>query len=186
MKSLTIFTICACLAVVTLPAWGQAASANTANGVHGIAGYLDPQTGTFKPVRAKASSAEPASQPPTQGTFVVGLTVNLITNFPSGETFVCSANAEAFDVSSGLDFLESDVVAATRSGNTLTCTMMIPYYWQLADPSGDTVAVGFSVQATGPSSSNGLPSRSTTQGIVASYPIPPQFKTTTFNLGAVL
>jgi hypothetical protein len=186
MKSLTVITVCACLALLAAPAWGQAASSNAGSGAHGIAGYLDPQTGNFKPMHAQQTSAPPPSNPPTQGTFIVGLTVDLVTNFPSEEVFTCAQTIEVFDVMSGLDFLETASVAGNRSGSTLTCTTTIPYSWRLTDPSGDTVSVSFSVQASGPASSGGQPTRSTTQTVVSAYPVPPQNKTTTFNLGAVM
>ncbi len=188
MKSLTIFIVCACLAVVTLPAWGQAANAKTGAAInHGILGYLDPGTGAFKPMRVRTPHADaPTSPPPvTQGTFVIGLTINVISSFPSDETYTCGAESTVFD-ESGLDFEDDATVTATRSGNTVTCTVTIPYYWRLADPSMDTVTVGFDVVATGPASSNGQPTRETRQDLVVNYPIPANFRTTTFNQGGVL
>ncbi len=189
MKSLTILAVCVCLSAVSLPAWAQAANGTAAATTHGrgILGYLDPQTGAFRPKRTQVSApVDSTTVSITQGTFVVGLTVNVISSFPSGETYICSAISEVFEETSGLDFIDTASVAGTRSGNTVTCTVMIPYYWPLATPSQDTVNVSFSVIATGPASANGQPTRETDQTIVASYPVPAQFKTTTFNLGAVL
>jgi hypothetical protein len=85
---------------------------------------------------------------------------------------------------SGLDFHEAHIVAGTRSGNVVTCQMTIPYFWPLADPSGDTVSVSFSVEASDPSGT--VPETISTHGIVNNYPIPAQFRTTTFNQGDVI
>jgi len=186
MKSLILVTLC--LAIATVPAWGQAASVKTTPSAHGVAGYLDPQTGTFTTagrVQHAASGAPTSPPPPTQGTFVVGLTINLVNSYPSGEIFICEAHADTFDDMSGLDFDETTIVSGTRSGNTVTCQMTVPYFWPLLDPTNDVVEVDFTVEAYNGNTGT-PPGRISVHGIVSDYPMPPQFKVTTFNQGDVL
>jgi len=186
MKKVGFLAVCVCLALIAVPSWGQANKSSLPNANQGILGHLDSRTRVFTPLRMDGPVIDATTLAPTYGTFIVGLTVTLATNFPQGETFICAASATSFDTASFLSFVEEATVAGIRNGSQLTCTVTIPYSWRLMDPASATVDVGFSIQALGPSSLGNQPTRITSQGIVSNYPVPPNNKTTTFHLGAVI
>ncbi len=183
MKVLTTTLLGLCLVALTLPAWSQSTNQESVHGKpsHGVLGYLDPRTGTFKPMPPQ-STGEAPTPPPTQGTIVINLYVKVASTFPAGEQFSCGGSASVFESSF---FDEEASVVGNLSGDLLTCTITIPYYWRLSTPGSDTVSVGFTVQAVGPSSSGGLPQRLSDQSI-ATIPVPAQYKTTTFSLSATI
>lgn len=166
-----------CLLALSMTAWGQNRS------VPGIPGYLDARTGTFRPMAQTIESEDLGPVNPTTGKVVITLTVTLQSTFPTGEVYSCGANLTTFDTSSGLSFLETDLITATKSGNTLTCTITVPYSWALVSPSTDMMMVGYTVNATNGTSA--LPLRTADHG-VANIRVPPNGTTTTYTLATLI
>jgi len=84
----------------------------------------------------------------TGGKIVLTLTTTLTTSFPTTEVFSCGLNATVADVISGLTFSDTIFVTATKSGNTLSCTVTLPYGWDLASPTQDIMLVLYTINAT--------------------------------------
>jgi hypothetical protein len=171
-----------CLFGLSLTAWGQ--NVNRPAG-SGILGYLDPQTGTFRPVPLVTDNGSEDAPPvaPTFGKVVLNLKATLQTTFPTGETFSCGLSASTFE-SSGLSFTDSYQVAATVSGSTLTCTVTLPYYWALISRGSDTMTVSYSVTGVNGAPS-GLPTRLAEHG-VANLIVPVSGTTTTYSFWILL
>lgn len=132
----------------------------------GIPGYLDPVTGTFKPMPQVTGTGAIPGTTPTTGTFVVNLTIVLRQNYPSTETYSCGASATTFDTASTLVFSDSNQVAATNTSGIVTCTVRVPYSWALTTPASDFVTVEYSIYGTnGASGTNGLPIRLANHGV---------------------
>lgn len=140
-----IALVLACFIGLTQLAWAQKpAEAPT----HGISGYLDPQTGAFRPMAqtpAVTTDTEAlAALAPTGGTLVFNITITFKSALGT-DTIGCSANADVFD--SGLDYHEDAGVTVTAGavGTTKTCKITIPYSWPLATAATDTAALGVNV-----------------------------------------
>jgi hypothetical protein len=138
------------LALIAQSAWSQNAEKPK---THGILGYLDANTGAFKPVPKAATDEELAASTaanisPTTGKFVFNITINIVSTLPATDVIICGASAS---VSEPLPFTTIDEqaeVLATRSGSKATCTVTIPYSWPLTTPGQDIVGMSFSVNAS--------------------------------------
>jgi hypothetical protein len=144
MKITKLLLTCMCCIIVVPAVWGQTPNVPTKPG---ILGYLDPQTGAFRP--APAASAD-ALDPVTLTTFTGTITVTLtITVKSTGLTsFSCSAGVSVLDAitsSAPRGYDESATAAATGSGTTRTCKLTIPYAWGLATQSADSMTVTYGV-----------------------------------------
>jgi len=145
MRITRLLLICLCCLIAVPAVWGQAGNSQAKPG---ILGYLDPQTGAFRPVpQVVAGEGEEPTLTTYTGTINVTITITVKS---SGLTdFTCTANTTVLDnVSSGAPtvYNESDDVAATGSGSTRTCTLKIPYSWALATQPSDTMITGYSVE----------------------------------------
>ena len=170
-----------CLLVLSVTAWSQNQNRPP---VPGIPGYLDPRTGTFRPMPPTTDSEDAApAVTPTAGKIVLNLTVTLVSTFPSNETFSCGLSATTFDTSSGLSFLDSEQIAATKSGSTLTCNITLNYSWTLTSRGSDTMMVAYTIN--GAAGTSGLPIRLADHG-VANIIVPATGKTTTFPLSTAI
>jgi hypothetical protein len=171
-----------CLFGLSITAWGQ--NVNFPAG-SGIPGYLDPRTGTFRPVPLVTDSGSEDAPPvtPTTGKIVLNLTVTLQTSFGTGETYSCGLTASAFDTSSGLSFVDSHQIAVTKTGSTLTCTITLPYSWALVSRGSDTMMVAYSVDAG--NGTGALHIRLAEHG-VANLIVPVSGTTTTYTLSTVI
>ena len=166
--------------VLSVTAWSQNLNRPS---VGGIPGYLDPRTGTFRPVPTVTDSDELAPPvTPTTGKIVLTLTVTLLSTFPSTEAFSCGLDATAVD-SNGLSFLDTEQIAATKAGSTLTCTITLNYSWALATPTVDHMIVDYTIN--GVAGTSGLPTRLADHG-VAAMTVPASGKTTTFTLATAI
>jgi len=180
MKIARIIFVCVCLVGFTQLAWSQ----KPASPQHGILGYLDPVTGTFKPLvqnPAPSEEAEMEAPGPTTGKFVFSFTITISSTNLSGDTISCQAEASAFDVTRSLD--ESASVKATVSGSTATCTVTIPYSWTLTTPTTDMVSLSYTIYAT---SSTGQPTRTSSQTPLATIKVPTSGATTTETIKATI
>lgn len=169
-----------CLLVLSVTAWSQNLNRPP---VPGIPGYLDPRTGTFRPMPTVTDSEDLAAPvTPTTGKIVLTLTVTLVSTFPSTEAFSCGLNATTSDTS-GLTFIDSEQIAATKSGSTLTCTITLNYSWALTTPTVDRMIVDYTI--TGAVGTTGLPTRLAEHG-VAVMTVPATGKTTPFTLSTAI
>ena len=153
MKLWKIALASLCLFLLTQPAWSQETEEGqktTRPAQQGIPGYLDPQTGVFKPM-AKAPLAESEIEPATStaGDFKVTVTVTVKSSLSSTAPVSCTFTAGTFEATSGLTMDDSMTVAATGTGSTRTCSLDMFYSWPLSSPSSDTVTLSYSVVGVG-------------------------------------
>jgi hypothetical protein len=161
---------------LSIAGWGQTQGRPSASG---IPGFLDPNTGTFKPIPAVSSSENAPVVTPTKGRIVLSLVAGVRSALPSNEVYTCGISVSTFDATSTLAFEESAQIAATPSGLNEVCVITLPYSWDLTSPGSDTMSISYSVTAVGPT--NGLPARQLNHG-VANIPVPANGATTTFSL----
>lgn len=112
-----------------------------------VFGYVDSATGNFHPLNRKPLSQDArATLTPTTGKFVVNVTIDVSSALPTTAIIDCEVDAEVKDTTSG-DFGDVVFATATRTGNTATCTLNLPYSWDLANASSDLVSVNLKVGA---------------------------------------
>ena len=143
MRITKILLISLCCLVAALPvAWGQAANSQSHQS---ILGYLDPQTGAFRPVPPAAEETDFAASTVFTGTVTVTITITVKTTALS--TFTCTATVSVPD---GTTFWnESNTVSATGTGATRTCKLSIPYSWSLASQATDSMTTSYTVLGSG-------------------------------------
>lgn len=149
MKVKNQLLLCLCCILVVSTAWSQEKNSIKP----GILGYLDPNTGAFRPVPT-ASEESPNALTTFTGTITVTFTITLKT---SGLTKIsCEAGVSVLDQiqTSPRSYEESATATATGSGNTRTCTVTIPYAWALATQSSDSMSVTYVVLGTGTGTEN--------------------------------
>ena len=105
----------------------------------------------------------------TSGKIILTLTTTLTTSFPTTEVFSRGLNATVADVLSGLTFSDTIFVTATRSGNTLSCTVSLPYAWDLVSPTQDIMLGWYSVNA---STGTGNPTHVAQHGVASVHGVP--------------
>ena len=169
-----VLAVCVCLLGVSQPVRSQKTTETTQ---HGIPGYLDPRTGTFKPMANMAAQEEPEIEAPSSGDFAVTFNISVKSTIPSTDTISCFFTASVIGDASGKIFSDSMTVAATRSGSTATCKLTMFYSWPLSSPTTDLVSLEYSVGATGTASAP-LPARESTQSL-SSIKVPAVGATTT-------
>lgn len=166
MRSAKVLLLCICwLTAAVSAALGQAANSQAKPG---ILGYLDPQTGAFRPVPLAAEEdADLAAAATTfTGTITVTLTITLKTTGLT--TITCSAGVLVVDAPTTID--ESNSVAATGTGTTRTCKLTIPYAWSLTTPSSDSMMTSYSV--FGGVGTTGLPQRTISRSPLDTRKVP--------------
>ena len=156
----------------------------------GILGYLDPQTGAFRPIGQKAPQTTAASPAPTTGTLVVNITITIQSSIPANANITCSVQGSVNETVSvnpyEYNFMsESASTTATRSGSSASCSLTIPYSWILSTPARDMVNVSYTISAFGTGVTPTLSSRYSTAGI-ATVGVPANGTTTTENLAATI
>ena len=174
MKITKLLLICLCCLIAVPAVWGQAGNSPAKPG---ILGYLDPQTGAFRPLPAVAEESPDA---PAAVTFTGTITVTLTVTVKSTglTTYFCSANSSVVDAATTAPrfYTESNTVAATGSGTTRTCIMTIPYAWSLASQSSDTMTTSYSVVGSG--GTNVLPQRTNSSSPLDTRKVPANGTTT--------
>jgi hypothetical protein len=178
MKISKLLLICICCLIAAPAVWGQAANSQAH---HGILGYLDPQTGAFRPAAPAAEDA--AAEPPPVATFTGTLNLTITVTIKSvGITSVfCSMNTSVTDAPTTISprfFDESNSVTASGTGTTRTCKLSIPYSWALATQSSDSMVTSYSVTGT-PTTTTALPNRNSTLSPYNSTKVPATGTTTT-------
>jgi hypothetical protein len=146
MRSAKLFLICLCCLIVVPAVWGQETKSSAKPG---ILGYLDPQTGAFRPVPTVVDeNAEAPAAAVFGGTITVTLTITVKS---VGLTSVsCTADTSVLDSPStgGVFWSESDTVTATGT-TTKTCKITIPYSWSLLTGATDSMSTSYTVIGTG-------------------------------------
>jgi len=145
MKFTKLLLICMCCLVATTAAWGQAANAKAKPG---ILGYLDPQTGAFRPL--PQALPDDADLPPAAtvftGTINVTITVTLKTTTITTVTCeIGTSTSDGVTTATPIFYDESNSVTATGTGTTRTCKLSIPYAWSLATQATDTMSTSYTV-----------------------------------------
>jgi hypothetical protein len=111
-------------------------------------GYVDGKTGLFHPLtRTPLSEEAAASITPTTGTFVFNVTITVSSKLPTTAVISCGVSGGVDDTLTGF-FSNYVEIAAKRTGNTATCTLTVPYSWDLGQPTKDVVDMDLSVDAS--------------------------------------
>ncbi len=178
MKTTKLVFAIACVLGLVASSFAQNAGTKKSPG---ILGYLDPKTGVFRTLPTPVTdSAEPAATTVFGGTFVVTFTITVKSAIATSAKISCSVTASLIDAETTNPSIieEEAAVVATRSGSTATCTVTIPYSWNLATGSTDKVTLAYSlvapVEAT---ATTAFPQRLSTQDI-ATISVPANGKTT--------
>jgi hypothetical protein len=80
------------------------------------------------------------------GTIVVNFTVTVSSAIARTAQIGCVAGASVMDARTDNEIVEEAGTAVTRgTGNTVTCSVTIPYSWNLASANADTVGLTYSV-----------------------------------------
>jgi hypothetical protein len=183
MRISKVLLICLCCLIAAPAVWGQAA---TVAPKPGILGYLDPQTGAFRPLpQAVDDSAELPALTTVTGTINVTLTITLKSTGIT--TVTCSIDTSVSESStSGLrSYAESNSVAGTGSGTTRTCSLSIPYSWSLSTPTSDTMSTFYSVGGAA-TATGGLPTRGSSLIYLDTRKVPASGTTTSLTAAVTL
>jgi len=142
MKITKLLLLCLSCVLSMPMVWGQSANGSSKSG---ILGYLDPQTGAFRPVPSATEGPERAALTTYGGTITVTLTITVKPTTLT--TFSCTASVSVLDdIESSLrGYNEGATAAATGTGTTRTCTLTIPYSWALATQSSDSMTISYAV-----------------------------------------
>jgi hypothetical protein len=183
MRIAKVLLICLGCLIAVPAVWGQAANSQAKSG---ILGFLDPQTGAFRPApQAVAAEGEEPALTTYTGTIDVTLTITVKS---SGLTnFTCTATTFVMDNLTGgspVTYTETNTVAATGSGSTRTCTLAIPYSWALATASSDAMSTSYTVQGT--TGASGLPQRMASRDPLDSRRVPSSGATTHLSATVIL
>jgi hypothetical protein len=146
MRSTKWLLICLCCLLVVPAVWGQETKISAKPG---ILGYLDPQTGAFRPVpTATEVEAEAPAAAVIGGTITITLTITVKSVGITSVT--CDAGTTVIDSPStgGGFWSESDSAPATGT-TTRTCKLTIPYSWSLLTASTDSMTTTYTVLGTG-------------------------------------
>lgn len=147
-----------------------------------IFGYVDSKTGNFHALNRNLLSEEArAAITPTTGKFVVNVTIQVSSALPTNAVIACLVSAGVDDTTSGA-FANVVVATATRSGNTATCKLNMPYSWSLANAAKDMVKLDLAVGAgTGKQGTNSFADESFTAPVMT-IKVPANGATTTQNV----
>ena len=181
MRITTLLVVCMCCLVAAPAVWGQAPNTSAKPG---ILGYLDPQTGAFRPIpQMAAEDVELPAVTTFTGTISVTLTITLKTTGLTNIT--CTADTTVIDnLTSPVNYTESNTVAATGTGSTRTCKLTIPYSWALATQPSDSMSTGYTV--FGSTGTSGLPQRIASRSPLDTRKVPSNGTTTTLTAAVTI
>ena len=185
--------VCACLTGLMHGAFGQNIPQRNKPGVRGI---MDPTTGVFTPTPPAVADEDAAAAAivPTTGKLVVAFTIKLVTPVPTGGSLFCIVIAAVSDFNPKLGLLNNQVseeatTKATVSGGTGTCTVTIPYSWNLTNAATDTVDLQYDLEMSGPVTSPGFLARTSGQFVVpgsGAIKVPANGSTSSFKVAATI
>ena len=112
---------------------------------HRTLGYYNSDTGLFEPIRSTTQDISGAAVTPTTGTLVYKFTITLKSPLPKNGLVICSAGGDVIETTYSAD--EQGFGTATlESGNTYTCSVSMPYSWQLHTPTTDKIILSYKAQ----------------------------------------
>ena len=130
-------------------------------------------------------SAASAAVTPTTGQFVFNFTITLSSTIATTTAIGCVAEVSVSGDNALPGIQETLVKAATRSGNTATCTVTIPYSWNLGSPATDKVSLQYTIEAPVRGGAYGVPYRSSHQNL-GTIAVPANGATTTETIAATI
>ncbi len=137
--------ICFFLMLTASAVWAQTSSSTPKSS--GLLGYLDAQTGAFRPVpQVGKNSAGPAALSTVTGHIQIKFVI--LAKSPAISRVECSSFTTVVDTARVYE--ESATALATGSGGSWLCTVNVPYSWSLANPSSAEMITSYVVRATGP------------------------------------
>jgi hypothetical protein len=167
MEITKLFLVCMWCLVAAVMAWGQETNNQPQPG---ILGYLDPQTGAFRPAHPAAQEFQLSALPTFTGT--IDLTITITVKSSGLTSISCTGHISVDDAAgTGSKHNEYKTVAATGSGTTRTCTVKVPYAWGLSGQPYDFMYTGYSVFATA-GSATALPQRTVSVDLFDSRNVP--------------
>jgi hypothetical protein len=185
--------VCACIVGLMHAAFGQNIPQRNKGGVRGI---MDPATGVFTPTPSAVADEDAAAAAivPTTGKLVVAFTIKLVTPLPTGGTLFCIVIAAVSDVNPTTFTLNNEIseeatTKATVSGGTATCTVTIPYSWNLTNTAKDTVDLQYDLEMAGPVTSPVFLARTSSQFVVpgaGAIKVPANGATSSFKVAATI
>jgi hypothetical protein len=144
----TLLSLLAWCLLSAVSLWAQNAAA-----VHGIPGYLDPRTGIFHstPQPHVAADVEaPVTTTKFTGKFVVNFTIKVNSTFSSTDLIGCIVGASVENIGTENPITEVAGSSVARgTGTTVTCSVTIPYSWNLASASTDKVDLNYVILVPG-------------------------------------
>jgi hypothetical protein len=112
---------------------------------HRTLGYYNSDTGLFEPLRSATQDlAEPAVTP-TAGTLVYKFTITLKSPLPKNALVICSAGGAVIEAGYSADE-QGFGIATLESGDTYTCSVSMPYSWQLHTASTDKIVLSYKAE----------------------------------------
>ncbi len=183
MKSLKVLLVVTFSTILGGMAWSQNANVGS--------GYLNPGVNSTMPIFLRASP-NAASLSVATGKIVTNFTITVTSAIPSTVPISCNVSASVNDASS-TTFTVSNIVTdaatvvATRSAATkASCTVTIPYSWNLYNRTTDGVRVIYSISSGTNSAAAGQLQNRTSSQFLATISVPANGATTTETVTATM
>jgi hypothetical protein len=180
-RTCVLLGVFACFLGLNINLWSQSNPA-----ANGIRGYLDPRTGIFHSM--PHPDLQEADVPPPAtfgGKFVFNFTITVSSTLASTAKILCEASASTEDAATLNFIVETASVTATRSGSTATCTVTIPYSWNLSSATTDKVSLSYEIVAGVPTATVPLATRTSAQPL-KTISVPANGATTTETIAATI
>lgn len=174
-----------CFAGLAQPVLSQTAARADQSGVPG---FLDPQSGVFKPLALTGPGVEEilAASTTVGGKLVFNFTITVSSLGLGADTVVCTATASLVDsTATGGIFITESASVGVKEAGTVNCTVTIPYSWTLATMSTDRVSLSYSIGVVGSTSATVLPNRISAHGL-GTISVPANGTTTTQTIKATI
>jgi hypothetical protein len=183
--------VCACVAGLLQPAWGQDSTARPGIRV------TDPSTALSATApRVVADESIPAASiVPTTGKLIISFTIKLVTPVPTGGSLSCSVSASVLDQNPTTFQIANEIseeasTKATVSGATATCKVSIPYSWNLTNTAKDSVNLQYVLyMVNSTTAGNFLAARTSSQFVVpgaGAIKVPTNGATSNFTVSATI
>jgi hypothetical protein len=182
MRFTKLLLICMCCLITASAAWGQAANIKAKPG---ILGYLDPQTGAFRPLPQASEDDAELSRAVTTFTGTVDVTITVTLKTTTITNVTCEISTSTTDLTASPTFYEeTNSVTATGSGATRTCKLSIPYSWSLGAQTADSMTTSYVV--IGGTSATAPTTRTATRNPLDTRKVPANGATTTLTAAVTL
>lgn len=114
--------------------------------VAGLLCFVNPKTNFFGAGMAP-SSVKASTTSPTTGTYKFDFTITLASTIASTTKIACIAQIQVTGDTQLSGIQQTAASAAIVSGKTATCSVEIPYSWDLANPTTDKLVRLYSIEA---------------------------------------